>query len=440
MALLLSFTLVLLMFYEGMTRSVHQHDSLATVMSGTLYSVEGVGGDRQYRLSRRHLGAMNNSRVQTMRLDLGPEVASLDMEVSQDSVWTDDSQVLVRRGEQVEEVHGAVDSSCFLSGRLTSHDGAASLNRCGRLTGFVQAGDYVYEIEETEDSAYQSEFPNVKVTMKRSTEMTSEGDPIILPNEDLLGREEVNTDSEVDISKRQNKELTAEVAVFLDSYFVQHLSRNKGKRTDEAMSQWIVLKWNVIRKVYGNQQKIGFPFTLQLKKVEIWRKDPSYYSRLGTKSKTIDYLRVFCQRTDNKPDYDHKMLYTQGIGESHLGMAYLNGICRSDIKCSLVKAKEQEVKIELHEFGHNIGLDHDPALEPCKDPQGEGGFMGWGSNYRILDCYRRELKKYIKQRGARCMYETNVNLDTLNPSADEQNKNKNKNKKKEKNKNNNGCN
>lgn len=441
-------------------RTLEDNDSIVSVVSGTLYAMEPLSRMTQYRLNRRHLESIDDSPAnkQMVRLDLGPDMVALDMELSQDTAWTEDSLVVVRRGEKAEELHDIVNRGCYLSGLLTSQAGAVTLNRCGRMVGMIQTGDHHYEIKEEDDAPEGRQrresndsdsdlFADVKVIVRRSEgNMTTPEGGVIL-NEEGLGYEEYGedilngTDAETSPTKRQRnkKPIAAEVAAFLDSNFSKYMSKKRGKKTVQALTDWVVMKWNIIRQVYGNANKIGVPFALLLKKVEVWWNNPNFYRKLNSKHDTSDFLRSFCKNTANSPNYDHKMLYTKETGGHHLGMAYLNGICRTNIKCSLVKAFKDEVKIELHEFGHNVGLEHDPGLEPCTDPAGDGGFMGWAWNYKILDCYKRDLLKHIKEPGAKCLYQDNVgNLETLNPTKEES-KNGNNNKQNENNNNGGKC-
>lgn len=385
------------------------------VASGALYSYDHNTGGYRHAVNRSFIEAMDNVTVHSLRLHLGAEFDAIEMKLTQDSAWTRDSVVVVRRGEQTEEFRDLVNSDCFLTGRLTSHDGVITLDRCGRLSGVVHTGNRHYQIEGVEERGHPEEFSNMKVTARLEVNLgrldyTHRGEEWREANDGAQMR------TRRDTSGRIFPPATVEAVAYLDKNFVEHQGYANMRYSTEALSRWIISKWNVFRSVMAKKKEIGFPLTLLLKKIEIWRHNPAYYSRqIGPNNTTGEVLKTFCQLGPDQTAFDHRMLYTLGLGTFEVGMAYLDGICSSKIKCSMVKSKDDPVKIELHEFGHNIGLKHDPKLEPCTDPDGDGGFMGWGYNYRILDCYRRVLRQKIRQSKNRCLFETNIpHLNRLN--------------------------
>ncbi|KAK3732411.1 hypothetical protein RRG08_053807 [Elysia crispata] len=100
-----------------------------------------------------------------------------------------------------------------------------------------------------------------------------------------------------------------------------------------------------VARVYGDVQKVGVPFDIQLKKV-------AFYVPVQANHKLQKHIRRFCRET-KKQRADHRMLYIVGVGGRMLGLAGTYKLCNAKRSCSVFKSLYRtNVYVELHELGH----------------------------------------------------------------------------------------
>ncbi|KAL8562302.1 hypothetical protein ACOMHN_037258 [Nucella lapillus] len=76
---------------------------------------------------------------------------------------------------------------------------------------------------------------------------------------------------------------------------------------------------------------------------------------------------------------------------------------------------------ELHELGHNLGLDHDDEVNECKtDSDMTEGFMADNRDH-LRHCYRQLLLKQLEKPESECVF-SNAYTDYMKEFRNDQQK------------------
>ncbi|XP_012936482.1 zinc metalloproteinase-disintegrin-like 4a [Aplysia californica] len=411
-------------------------------VTGHLYLVDPVTGSRE-SFSRRQLGEAAGA-THDLRLELRSEGTTFDLSLEQGSVWTPESRVVVRTtagGEEeediLEEVPVTVRASCYLSGEVTSHqDAYASLSVCDGLSGVIHTREASYVIDddsgederspaERDEEGFEGEGRKLSVRIvypraeqvdlsywnyQREMESLEVEEENYFP-EVVEDKDDVTGDADT-VSRRQAMQKgTVEVGVFCDKNFVNYMNRI-GKNSLQKVTDYMIVKWNIVRRVYANKQQVGSDFTVLLKYVELWKTNPRYYAPIQNSQKMGAHLSAFCKNHRSMNTLDHKMLYTHGVGGGVMGLAYVGGVCQTYTKCSLVKINIRDIhysRIDMHELGHNLGFKHQNQVKGCG---AKFGFMSGARSYFFTPCYKPVLRATIANR--RCLKQNNVARPVLN--------------------------
>ena len=372
-----------------------------------------------------------------------PHERSLDLDVQHDSAWTDSSSLveLAEDGTEVE-VPYKVDTSCFVTGQVKSENNTVtSLSLCDGVSGIVHTPDvdYVIETSEIQKRDYENGNElvlNVRIVDKevkddnmdlllkameideknifkdlqedesdinkelsalRTSELEDKEDPFDLEVDELDPEAET-------IQKRQMLKGAVEVGVFLDNNFMKYMEEI-GKTKKKDVVNYMITKWNIVRQVYADKNKVGSDFKVELKYIELWKKkNPDYYEPHQNSEDMGKHLKPFCFNV-NKDDLDHKVVYTHYVGGGIMGLSWVGGVCSEHFKCSLVKINTYKLeysRIEMHELGHNLGFPHFESMNNCGSVP---GFMSGARSYNFGPCFKPILRNTIATKS--CLSEKN---------------------------------
>ncbi|GFR87301.1 zinc metalloproteinase/disintegrin [Elysia marginata] len=397
-------------------------------VSGRMLVLKPLSGTHD-RLTRRHVD-LDAESPQAVRLELGSEGISLDMTLTRRSVWTNESRAFEYQDGELVEVPLNLDPNCFMAGGLDSGEGSASFSFCDGVSGIVQTPEVEYLVEQTRELDSDEDISEVTVsvvdTSVEERDLEDDEELVAIEEEEriyfnidrdsynsseILWKRDMQDEPAIQRTTRQNKvDITGEIAVYADKNYADFL-KSTGRNTLAKATTFFANKWNTIARVYGDKSKVGVKFVLQLKQVEVWWTNPRYYRSVQNNNNLQKHLNPFCSNTRNSKA-DHRMLYTAGVGGGVMGLAWIGGICNPNRACSIVKNKSlSNLKVELHEFGHNLGFRHEPQMQPCSKPD---GFMGWTRTHKFNDCYKRSFVQTYRLRSRDCLRQTNMKTRVLN--------------------------
>lgn len=274
-----------------------------------------------------------------------------------------------------------------------------------KLDGLIAEEDHAFS-EMEEDSAMDKrvdikrELLNKRIDFDQELAMLEEKEAGMFSELDGL----IDT---INTTKRAVSKGAVEVGIWCDKNFVEFMA-TKDKKTLKDVTDLMIIKWNIVRVIYANKKLVGSDFSVQLKYVEIWEKNPKYYEPVQNNFKLAPHLKAFCQNHRFSHNLDHFALYTYGVGGAMMGLAYIDGVCRAKYKCSVLKFNPKRMlyaRVEMHELGHNLGFEHhNEEIVDCGEKQ---SFMASGERtYFFAPCHKLLLKKALAKKA--CLKRSNA--------------------------------
>ncbi|XP_060072200.1 A disintegrin and metalloproteinase with thrombospondin motifs 2-like [Ylistrum balloti] len=313
--------------------------------------------------------------------------------------------VLVTNGDH-ENVWTGRHPDCFLSGDVTSHNGTVALSYCDGLNGLITTPTQIYRIDSIPSHLLSSEKPagvatNILISRKNNTGDFSAHD-----------RDQTFIESHlVQHSTRQKKavpshDITIEMAVFTDAPFTKLLGTNDTAKRLELL----MLKYSMVQMEWSRSQMLGYNVTFQIKYVNFFETDPSWYTVSGDNYAGL--LSSFCTGTQHLP-HDHAFIHTGYHGNTLLGVSYQSRICQPVYRCGFESSRDIITYIATaHEIGHAIGMYHD-VDRGCKTP--DVGIMGsYGAGWS--SCNRNDMDSFMNSGRASCLWREDVPLTNVTSS------------------------
>ncbi|XP_022337758.2 A disintegrin and metalloproteinase with thrombospondin motifs 1-like [Crassostrea virginica] len=282
---------------------------------------------------------------------------------------------------------------CFLSGRVTSQSGVASISTCDQISGIVKTNRYTLFLEAVPET---SENNHVQILIGRQ------------PHEKYLHEPPKSTFANhiKERSRRslKSRDITIEMAVYTDAAYTQTmLVTDFSKRL-----QHILLKYHAVQMEWSRDDMLGFNVHVVLKKVLFFETNPAWYNSSTTLLGSL--LHQFCSGTSSDGGFDIRYMHVGLPNLDVLGRAYQNSVCDQTYNCAVDRSTDAaSFAATAHEIGHLMGMSHD-ADRGCNGS--DVGLMGgYGTGWST--CSRDDMTNLLTNNNKNCLWEENIPVEDV---------------------------
>lgn len=316
------------------------------------------------------------------------------------SVLHQNAEIIVSNGSNSERKYLPATRSCHLVGGIDDHEGSASLSYCDRLRGFMVVDDVEYILEPLEDGQHL-------VAERRKPKEWPYGDLEIIIEEETTYFSESElpkTSQEVDTESKYGKPVVIELAVYCDEDMTKLLEKAKADTVQKKVD-YILSKFNGVQYEYAKVKQLQRVVIFQIKKMVFFEINPDWFHVSNSLSTMLSSL---CQWNKDKKPYDIVYMITGHKPISPIGLAWVGGACRANIRCGVSMGTSWGRYVAMaHEIGHLLGMHHD-ADTPCKSlPQKNLGLMG-GKGTDFSNCSAEAFHKKLAKSNGKCLFTQNI--------------------------------